>query len=87
VLFITNQQGKNLVAPIALYARKLFLNLFNAEPLIPKFNANLKFQQRRVSSQLATFFNNVFILSDMQTCKHYKFNFVSKAEVNRQQWQ
>ena len=44
VLVITKQWGKNLVAPIAFYASKLFLNLFNAEPLIPKFNANLKFQ-------------------------------------------
>jgi hypothetical protein len=45
------------------------------------------YQVRSVSSQLVIFFH-IFSSSVIRRhAKHYKFNFVSKAEVNRPQWQ
>ncbi len=53
-----------------------FLNLMSTR--------NFKFyRQRRVSSQLATFFKKNSSSVICRNAKHYNFNFVSKAEVNR----
>ena len=46
--------------------------------LMPTWNFKF-YQQRSVSSQLATFFQDVFVLSDTQTCKTLRIQFCEQS--------